>query len=289
MIKPDLLQCFIAAADTGSFTAAGKRVGKHLATVSGNIARLEDELGVLLFDRDGKYPQLTEAGLNLYDGAKVVVDSVERFSRNASQLSLGLPASFTIVIDENMAFEPIAKLVSKAQQQWPYIRFSVFSKGVDDIFAAVRQGKVDLALTPTVEGNSQFYEFQAIGHLNILLVCAKSHPLARKRQVSNDELMAHTQILSQSLTDQQALYQVIKMSPTVCFANGYSNMMQLVESGVGWAMLGSVGGQMPSTITVLQPEFLKTKMQLQYDLIWPKTQPENEVHRFFQQGIEQWF
>lgn len=45
MIKPDLLQCFIAAADTGSFTAAGKRVGKHLATVSGNIARLEDELG----------------------------------------------------------------------------------------------------------------------------------------------------------------------------------------------------------------------------------------------------
>ncbi|QLE86604.1 LysR family transcriptional regulator [Shewanella sp. Scap07] len=289
MIKPDLLQCFIAAADTGSFTAAGKRVGKHLATVSGNIARLEDELGVLLFDRDGKYPQLTEAGLNLYDGAKVVVDSVERFSRNASQLSLGLPASFTIAIDENMAFEPIAKLVSKAQQQWPFIRFSVFSKGVDDIFAAVRQGKVDLALTPTVEGNSQFYEFQAIGHLNILLVCAKSHPLARKRQVSNDELMAHTQILSQSLTDQQALYQVIKMSPTVCFANGYSNMMQLVESGVGWAMLGSVGGQMPSTITVLQPEFLKTKMQLQYDLIWPKTQPENEVHRFFQQGIEQWF
>lgn len=84
---------------------------------------------MLLFDRDGKYPQLTEAGLNLYDGAKVVVDSVERFSRNASQLSLGLPASFTIAIDENMAFEPIAKLVSKAQQQWPFIRFSVFSKG----------------------------------------------------------------------------------------------------------------------------------------------------------------
>ena len=67
-----------------------------------NIARLEDELGLLLFDRAGKYPQLTDAGLNLYDSAKMIVDSVERFSLSASQLSAGIPASFTVVIDEDL-------------------------------------------------------------------------------------------------------------------------------------------------------------------------------------------
>lgn len=286
MIKPDLLKCFIAAADTGSFSAAGRLIGKHLATVSGNIARLEDELGVLLFDRDGKYPQLTEAGLNLYDGAKVVVDSVERFTRNANQLSAGVPATFTLAIDENIDFQPIAKILKQAQQQWPYLRFSVVCQCVSDIFAAAREGEVDLALTPSLEGNSQFYEFQAIGHCDIVIACSKQHPLAKKRQITNDDLMAHTQILGSALDKQDSLYQVSKMSPSVCCVNGYHNTLQLVQAGVGWAMLFAPQQTSVADIKILAPEFMQTQMQIQYDLIWPKNQPLNEVHQFFIKGIK---
>lgn len=285
MIKPDLLKCFIAAADTGSFSAAGRLIGKHLATVSGNIARLEDELGVRLFDRDGKYPQLTEAGLNLYDGAKVVVDSVERFTRNASQLSAGVPAAFTFAIDENIDFQPIALLLKQAQQQWPHLRFKVLCHCVSDIFDSVREGEVDLALTPSLEGNSQFYEFQAIGHCDVMIACSKQHPLAKKRQVTNDDLMAHTQILSSALDKQDTLYKVTKMSPSVCCVNGYQSMLQLVQAGVGWAMLSSPHKEVQD-IKILTPEFMQTQMQIQYDLIWPKNQPLNEVHQFFIQGIK---
>ncbi|WP_162631274.1 LysR family transcriptional regulator [Vibrio variabilis] len=45
MLRPELLKAFIIAAETGSFSAAARQLGKHLTTISGNIARLEDELG----------------------------------------------------------------------------------------------------------------------------------------------------------------------------------------------------------------------------------------------------
>lgn len=286
MIKPDLLKCFIAAADTGSFSAAGRQLGKHLATVSGNIARLEDELGVLLFDRVGKYPQLTEAGLNLYDSAKMIVDSVERFSLSASQLSAGIPASFTIAIDEDLNLMPFTALLKQCQQRWPHIRMTVQSDSTANIFNAVRQEKIDLAIMPSLEGNSHFYEFKAIGHSDVFIICNKQHALTRKRQPSNDDLMAHTQIMSSALHEENVLYEAIKMSPTLWMTNGYQNIIQLVQAGVGWSYVYADKALLPKDIVVLNPEFEETQMLVQYDVIWPKNKLLTEVHQFLLEQIK---
>ncbi|GEM78609.1 LysR family transcriptional regulator [Vibrio superstes] len=286
MIKPDLLKCFIAAADTGSFSAAGRLLGKHLATVSGNVARLEDELGVQLFNREGKYPQLTEAGLNLYDGAKVVVDSVERFTRNAVHLSEGVPARFTFAVHEDIDFQVFAPLVKQAQQRWPHMRIQISQQSASAIFNAVREHEVDLAFTPSLEGNSQFYEFQAIGHCDVHVVCGKQHPLARKQSVSNDDLMSHTQVLSADMNQQDALYKSSVMSPSLCCVNGHTNLVQLVKAGVGWAMVSSVNQEVDSNLKILSPDFVQTSLTVQYDLIWQKNQPLNEVQQFFQSNIK---
>ncbi|GEA49416.1 LysR family transcriptional regulator [Vibrio inusitatus NBRC 102082] len=286
MIKPDLLKCFIAAADTGSFTAAGRLLGKHLATISGNVARLEDELGVQLFNREGKYPQLTEAGLNLYDGAKVVVDSMERFTRNAAHLTEGIPARFCFAVHEDINFQVFAPLIKQAQQRWPHMKIKVSQQSASAIFSAVREHKVDLAFTPSLEGNSQFYEFQAIGHCHVYIVCGKHHPLANKKSVSNDDLMSYTQVLSIDIDDKGPLYTTTVMSPSLCYVNGHTNLVQLVKAGVGWAMVFSVEEEIDSNLKVLSPEFLQTNITVQYDLIWQKNRPLNDVQKFFQNRIK---
>ncbi|MDN3680961.1 LysR family transcriptional regulator [Vibrio tapetis subsp. quintayensis] len=289
MVKPELLKCFIAAADTGSFSAAGRKIGKHLATVSGNIARLEDELGVLLFDRDGKYPQLTDAGLNLYDSAKVIVDSVERFTLSATQLSAGIPATFTIAIDEDLNLLRFASILKTCQQKWPHLRISVMIDKATQIFEGVRQQEIDFAVVPSLEGNSQFYEFKAVGHSAVYIICAKQHALAKKRVVSNDDLMSHTQIISSGVEENKTLYQVTQMSPSVWFANGHQAILQLVAAGIGWAFINAEKAQLPSDTYVLAPEFAETHMQIQYDVIWPKNQPMTDVHVFFLEQIKTLF
>lgn len=285
MVKTELLKCFIAAAETGSFSAAGRVIGKHLATVSGNIAKLEDELGIKLFDRDGKYPQLTEAGINLYDGAKVVVDGIERFGRNAEQLALGIPATFKIAIDEDLSLRPFLNTFKQLQAKWPHLKLHISTMPADQIFEEVREQRIDLAVTPTLEGNSQFYEFRAVGHSKVNIFCAKDHPLAKKRTITNDDLMAFPQVISTAIASNDAIGRGMKMSPTTIESNGYENLISLLTAGVGWGFINRLSTENISGLKILAPEFAKTQLSLQYDIIWPKNSATGEVREFLFEKI----
>src|SRR6267142_2478242 len=58
----DQLRTFIAAAEEGSFSAAGRKLGRAQSVVSKTLANLEAQLGVKLFDRSARYPRLTDEG-----------------------------------------------------------------------------------------------------------------------------------------------------------------------------------------------------------------------------------
>ncbi len=58
----DQLEAFSASAETGSFSAAARKLGKAQSAVSMAISNLEIDLGLELFDRAGKYPVLTFTG-----------------------------------------------------------------------------------------------------------------------------------------------------------------------------------------------------------------------------------
>ena len=64
-LSPESLEAFVQAVSLGSFSAAARKLGKSQSTVSEAIARLEIDLGLELFDRSGRQPQLTEAGRTL--------------------------------------------------------------------------------------------------------------------------------------------------------------------------------------------------------------------------------
>jgi len=58
----DQLRTFIAAAEEGSFSAAGRKLRRAQSVVSATLANLEQQVGFALFDRSGRYPVLTENG-----------------------------------------------------------------------------------------------------------------------------------------------------------------------------------------------------------------------------------
>ena len=60
-ISLDQLTTFVTAAEAGSFSAAGRKLGRAQSVVSQNLANLEAQLGLQLFDRSGRYPALTPA------------------------------------------------------------------------------------------------------------------------------------------------------------------------------------------------------------------------------------
>src|SRR3979490_2138098 len=61
-VSLDHLRTFIAAADEGSFSAAGRRLRRAQSAVSQTLANLEGQLAVKLFDRSARFPVLTDQG-----------------------------------------------------------------------------------------------------------------------------------------------------------------------------------------------------------------------------------
>src|SRR5580692_3330537 len=73
-VSLDQIRTFIAAVDEGSFSAAGRRLGRAQSVVSQTLANLEGQLGLQLFDRSGRIPVLTEQGRALLAVARSVED-----------------------------------------------------------------------------------------------------------------------------------------------------------------------------------------------------------------------
>ncbi|WP_087686933.1 LysR family transcriptional regulator [Pandoraea sp. PE-S2R-1] len=71
------LKTFVTAAETASFSAAGARLGLTQSAVSAQIQRLEDDLGVLLFERTGRAVSLSDDGRRLLAQAQGVVSAYQ--------------------------------------------------------------------------------------------------------------------------------------------------------------------------------------------------------------------
>src|SRR5690349_24696111 len=95
----DQLRTFIAAAEQGSFSAAGRRLRRSQSVVSQTLANLEGQLGVRLFDRTGRFPILTKAGEVLLSDARGINQQVGALKAKARALGGGLEAELAVAVD----------------------------------------------------------------------------------------------------------------------------------------------------------------------------------------------
>src|SRR6202044_3836666 len=98
-VSLDQLRTFIAAADEGSFSAAGRRLKRAQSVVSQTLANLERQLRVTLFDRSRRIPVLTERGRALLVDARAVTGRADVFVARARSLAGGLEPELCILTD----------------------------------------------------------------------------------------------------------------------------------------------------------------------------------------------
>ena len=90
-VSLDQLRTFIAAADEGSFSAAARKLLRAQSVVSETVSNLEDQIGLPLFDRSGRYPRLTPAGVVLLADARSIVTGVDLLKARAILASGNAP------------------------------------------------------------------------------------------------------------------------------------------------------------------------------------------------------
>src|SRR5450432_955854 len=78
------MSILLAAAETGSLSAAGRRLGKPLTTISRKVSELEEHLNIRLLNRSGRSLTLTEAGRSYAEASKRILEDVREAERSAS-------------------------------------------------------------------------------------------------------------------------------------------------------------------------------------------------------------
>jgi DNA-binding transcriptional LysR family regulator len=128
-VSLDQLRAFIAAADEGSFSAAGRRLRRAQSVVSQTLANLEGQLGIKLFDRGARFPILTKEGRALLADARAVAGNVDLFKARAKSLAGGLEQELSVAVDVVFPLAPFTAAVAAFQKEFPatLLRFDVES------------------------------------------------------------------------------------------------------------------------------------------------------------------
>src|ERR1700730_8887581 len=130
----DQLRTFIAAADQGSFSAAGRPLRRAQSVVSQTLANLEGQVGVKLFDRSARLPVLTDQGRALLANARAVVGDVDHFKARAKSLPGGREPELSVAVDVMFPLAPLTSAVAAFQREFPatLLKFDIESSAVVD-------------------------------------------------------------------------------------------------------------------------------------------------------------
>jgi DNA-binding transcriptional LysR family regulator len=179
------LNYFLVAAQTQNFNRAAELCAVAQPVLSRQIAKLEAELGVLLFQRHQKRVRLTPAGVEFAGHVKAALERLEQGQQVLAQVRTGERGTVSLGCVEPMATTFLPERLTAFSRTYPNIQLQMTVKGPDEIREAVEQGELDLGLVGLSVREAMPTNLLVIQELyrdQIQLVVRISHPLAHKHQ-----------------------------------------------------------------------------------------------------------
>ncbi|MCX5515763.1 LysR family transcriptional regulator [Kaistia algarum] len=177
----DQLRTFVAAADSGSFSAAGRQLGRAQSVVSQTIANLESLIGVTLFDRSARYPVLTKQGRALLEQARAVTSAMDQFKARARGLSDGLEPELSVVINVLFPTRVLTAAVAGFQMRFPDTPLRISVEGLGAVLELVLDGTCAFGIRGPIGGAHPDLSSEYLLQVGYQMVAAPSHPLAHCR------------------------------------------------------------------------------------------------------------
>jgi len=245
-ISLDQLRTFIAAAEEGSFSAAGRKLRRAQSVVSQTLANLEGQINTPLFDRSARYPRLTDAGQALLNEARTVVQGMDAFKARARTLVEGLEPELSVAIDVMFPMASLTEAVGSSRNQFPHTPLRLYVEALGAVIQPVLDGVCRIGVIGSMPVVPEALDAQKLLDVPMTTVVAPFHPLAtRKGVLRSRELEKHVQLV---LTDRSNLstgstYGVF--SPLVWRLADLGAKHAFLRAGFGW-------GHMP--VAMVQPD-----------------------------------
>lgn len=237
-VSLDQLRTFIAAVDEGSFSAAARKLNRVQSAVSGWVSSLEEQIGVVLFDRTGRFPKLTAEGVLLLADARHIVSGVNTLKARAKLMAAGLEAELSVVVDVFFPTYAVSATVKAFAEKFPFTPLRLFVEGLGAGYQPILDGRCSLGILGALPGVFPSLVSERLGEIPLVVVASKEHPLAQfSGRIPKSELAKYVQLV---LTDRSELsvgrdYGV--MSPSTWRLADLSTKYAFLKDSVGWGSM----------------------------------------------------
>jgi len=233
------LEYLVAVVDDGGFTRAAERLHVAQPGVSAQIRRLEAELGQELLDRTGRRVRPSAAGEAVLPYARAALAAVRGVRQAVDEVSGLLRGHVAVGTVTSYGELPVPDLLAEFHARHPKVEIALTEDTSDRLLAAVRDGRLDLALAASAGAVPAGVAAQTVLDTELAAAVTAGHPLATRRTLTIAALVAHDLVcLPRGTGVRQALEDATAGAARVAYEAGDPRVVaDLAERGLGVAVL----------------------------------------------------
>ncbi len=268
------IKAFLATAESGSLSAAAKVLKTSQPTIGRQIAALESDLKIALFERSGRGPELTPGGIELLAHVREMRDAANRFSLAAAGKAETIKGSIAITANEVTAAFILPPIIDRLQKAEPEIEIELISENAT---TDLKRREADIAVRgyrPTQEeliskkvytGSAGLYA--AHEYLQELGGMKSTVDLQRAKFIAFDRGSVYLSALN-------ALGLDLDMSHFSLYSENHLVQWELVKQGVGIGLMANEVGEIEPRVKRVLPR----KLAFPYEL-WLTSHRELRTNR----------
>ncbi len=232
----DQLKILVAIADEGSVLAAAKSLYRTQPTISVLLRKLEDELDLVLLDRNNYRATLTPEGWQLYKKAKAILGQVDEFGRLARYLAVGHEPSLSLAVEASCPVPLILEVLQESERKYPETELNLEVENIWGALEKLERGDVDIAVSPIFKEDARF-ETMPLMTTHLLAVAAPGF-LESAGPLPLDTMKNYVQIVVRDSAQKKANQSFGVLDNGRHWVVGdHMTKKQLIVAGMGWGKL----------------------------------------------------
>jgi DNA-binding transcriptional LysR family regulator len=197
MVNLNELVVFLAAAESGNFSAAGRQLHLSQPAVSQNTENLERRFNTRLFARQGRSVRLTEAGQVLEPAARELLATARRLEETMASIQGEVVGELTIGCSTASGKYLLPGLIARFRRSFPQVRVNVLVHSRSTVLNRLVAGELSLGVSSKRIEHREL-EYQHFYTDEVVLIVPACHPWARSSRLYPDDLLEEALVLREA-------------------------------------------------------------------------------------------
>ncbi|WP_034916260.1 LysR family transcriptional regulator [Erwinia sp. 9145] len=262
------LRVFVAVAQQGSFSQAGKLIGLSQSAISHSIRELESETGVRLLDRTTREVLLTEAGEQLASRLERMLEELNTTMLEVRSYGQQRSGTVRVAASQTISAHLMPQCLAASRQLFPEIRIMLRDRPQQWVLQSIRNAEVDFGIVIGPLPVEDF-ECEAILDEPFLLLCRQDDPLAKDDVIGWQSLNHRPLVLQDYASGSRVLIdealRAQKVDAEIVQEIGHpATLYPMVEAGIGISILPALALPLPQgrplLVRRMVPEINRTIM-----------------------------